>query len=241
VILSLVFILIAELEGYTQNTITVINKKEVVYLIPGQGSDGRVFKNLKLDPYDTIILQYIVPYKNELLPEYAKRMASQIDTLNPFSIIGMSFGGMIAVEISKFTHPKKIILISSAKTCDEYPFRYKLLSFLPLYKLFGGKILKEMAHIAQPIFEPICKQDKKLFISMINNKDSRFMVRSIDCIAKRKNHSYRSDIIHIHGNNDHTIFFRNINNPICIEGGSHFMVYFNAEEISKIILTELNK
>lgn len=167
-------------------------------------------------------------------------MAAQIDTLNPFSIVGMSFGGMVAVEMGKFIHPRKIIIISSAKTIEEYPFRYKLLKVLPLYKLFGGKLIKAMAHIAQPIFEPVCKKDKKLFVSMINNKDPHFMVRSIDCIAKWNNHTYRSDIVHIHGNNDHTIFFKNINNPICIDDGSHFMVYFNAEEISKIILNVLN-
>ena len=99
-------------------------KKETLYLIPGQGADWRSYQFLDLADYDTVIIPHLIPHKNETLPEYAKRMSAAIDTTETFSLIGVSFGGMICVEISKFLNPHKVIIISSAKGKHELPFGY---------------------------------------------------------------------------------------------------------------------
>ena len=96
------------------------------------------------------------------------------------------------------------------------------------------------AQIARPIFEPETKQNSELFRAMINDKDPKFMKRSIHCIVTWENTEAATNIIHIHGTNDKTIPYKNIKNPIPIQAGSHMMVVFNADEISKIILQFIN-
>lgn len=212
-----------------------------VYLIPGQGSDGRIFGKLKLENCDTTILGFMVPEKHETLPEYAKRLSAKIDTTRPFYIIGVSFGGMCAVEIAKLLHPVKVILISSAETQKEIPFRYKFQRVIPVNKIFGGKFVKAMVPVMRPMVEPDSRKDKKIFNAMIRDKDPKFMKRSINCIIHWKNEDTLSNVVHIHGSKDHTLPFRKIKDPVKVKGGSHMMVYTDAEEINKLVNEELNK
>lgn len=61
-----------------------------VYLIPGIGSDGRIFRDLKIENCDTVIINFIIPEKNEILPDYAKRMVAKIFanwTFDVFSVM----------------------------------------------------------------------------------------------------------------------------------------------------------
>ena len=120
------------------------------------------------------------------------------------------------------------------------PFRYRFLGKVRLYKLFWSGFYKAMAQIARPIFEPISRQKKELFKAMIHDKNPKYMKRSIHCIMTWQNTEVPREIIHIHGTNDKTIHYKNINNPTTIDDGSHMMVVFRAEEISEIILRELS-
>jgi pimeloyl-ACP methyl ester carboxylesterase len=210
-------------------------QKHIVYFIPGQGADERLFSELKLDACEMHILKFLVPEKNELLPAYAKRMSEQIDTTKPFSLAGVSMGGMVAIEISKFMNPEKVVIISSAKGRDELPMRYKLMSYVPLYKLFPGTLLKRMANIARPIVEPESKEKTPVFKAMIDAKDPLFMERSIHMIVNWENDEQPANLVHIHGTKDKTLPSRNIRNAIKVDGGGHMVTLIRAEEISCIL------
>src|SRR4051812_45165627 len=97
-----------------------------IYLFPGQGSDERIFSRLKFDStYKTVNVKYPVPARGTTLKQYAAQISQQIDTTNAYIFIGMSLGGMICSELSETFHPKKTIVISSAKCRSELPFRYR--------------------------------------------------------------------------------------------------------------------
>ena len=72
-----------------------------VYCIPGMGVNERLFRNLKLNNCNILHIKWETPFKNESLPDYAMRLSKQMDTTKPFVLIGVSFGGMCSVEISK--------------------------------------------------------------------------------------------------------------------------------------------
>ena len=215
--------------------ITFAQVKHRIYLIPGQGADERLFSELKLEKCETYVLKFPVPEKDELLPRYAKRMAEQIDTTQPFSIVGVSLGGMIAVEMSKFLDPDKVVLISSAKGRDELPLRYRFMKHVPLYKLFPGTLLKTMANLARPIVEPESKVKAPVFKAMIDAKDPDFMQRSIHMIANWDNKERPANLVHIHGTKDKTLPVRYIGQPLKVKGGGHMVTLVRAEEISKLL------
>jgi len=212
-----------------------ISKSETIYLIPGQGGDYRLFQNICIPDHETKVLVLETPNKGELLPSYARRLSVQIDTTECFSLVGVSFGGMIAVEMAKFLDPEKVIIISSTKSTDEFPFSYKVVKNLRMYKLFNGKLLKKMANIARPIAEPDSREDHDIFSAMINDLDPDYLKRAVECVFTWENTEYREDIIHLHGTDDRTIPLRNIVNPVVVKNGSHVMVLTEGDRIGALI------
>ncbi|EMS87993.1 hypothetical protein LEP1GSC074_1850 [Leptospira noguchii str. Hook] len=69
------------------------------------------------------------------LSKYSKRLLSQIDTKNEIILIGVSFGGIVALEISKHISVKQIIIISSIKSVSEKPILYRLFGTLRLINI----------------------------------------------------------------------------------------------------------
>lgn len=227
-----IFILIS----LVSNTLFGFSPKPVIYLIPGQGSDYRLFKNLEIDSaFEVRNISYFIPDENMTLPEFAKELSMQIDTMRPYILIGVSLGGMIATEMGKYLNPVKIIIISSAKCREELPKRYKFQRSFPIYKYVSGKLAKKGAKIMQPIVEPDRNKDKETFKSMLHDKDPDFLNRTIKMIMEWERINFRSDIIHIHGDNDNTIPIRNVKYDYIVKNGSHMMVLTKGAEISKLI------
>jgi len=105
-----------------------------IYAISGLGADQRVFKFLQLD-HELIPINWIIPLKNEPIQSYALRLAKSIDLEEEFALLGVSFGGLIAVELSKILNPKITILISSIETKNELN---------PMFRWFGNTRINKL-------------------------------------------------------------------------------------------------
>lgn len=220
----------------TSSNISAQQAKKTLYLIPGQGSDYRIYKYFKFQDYDTVHIKYIVPDENDNMKSYARKLSKQIDTSKSFSITGVSLGGMLAVEMSEFLNPEEVIIISSAKNRNELPFRYKFMKKIPLNNIFGGNFLRTVAPTAQIIVEPDSRKEREVCVSMLKNKNELFMKRSVNMIINWDRTVNNTEIIHIHGDNDHTIPIRNVKNiTIIVENGSHMTALTKGEIIKNIV------
>jgi hypothetical protein len=230
-----ILLFFAVFAGYFNGIAQIAKTK--VYLIHGQGSDGRIFSKLKLNPeFDTVLLQLPIPQRNDDMLHYAYQLIPKIDTSQAFIIIGVSLGGMVAAELNELVHPMQTIIISSAKNRRELPKRYKFMQVLPIYKIFPAGFIKVGSFIMQPIVEPDRRKEKVLFKNMLQQKNKLFLKRTIPLIIGwNKKDNKGKNIIHIHGTKDHTIPISNIKNAISVAQGSHMMVLTEAEKISKII------
>lgn len=220
-------------------------QKQVVYFIPGQGADARLYKNIHLDSiYDFRNITYSTPEKGWQMSDFARHLAQQIDTTCEFSIVGVSLGGMLATEMNDFLHPQKVILISSAKSRKELPFRYRFQRVIPIHEIVPGAVIKASAKILQPIVEPDRGKDASTFKAMLRDKDPKFMKRTVKMILEWKRETYDDNIIHIHGDLDKTIPARNVSFDYLVEDGSHMMVLTKGDLISDLlneILSETSK
>lgn len=212
-----------------------------LYLMPGFGSDERVFSQLRIQNADTVSLHFLLPEEDETIAAYARRMAAQLDTTRPFALLGVSFGGMVAVEMGKFLRPEKIFLVASAKCREELPVRYRFQKYVPLYKAVGGRFMKKSGPFAARFFEPAMRPELPFFREMLRAKDDDFMERTVGCIARWDNATVPPNLIHIHGSKDHTLPLRRIGEAIVLPGAGHWAVYYNALEISEIVDAALQK
>ena len=210
--------------------------KPIVYLIPGQGADYRLYNNLKLDScFETKHIEYFTPVKGWSMRDFAVELAKQIDTTRQFYIVGVSFGGMLAIEMNQFLNPNTVIVISSAKSRKEFPFGYRFQKAIPLYKVVPKRLYKIGSKIVQPIFEPDRRHCKETFKAMLHDKDPAFLKNVTALIMEWERESIDPDIIHIHGERDNTLPARNIKYHFLLEGGSHLIVLTRGEEVSDLV------
>jgi hypothetical protein len=206
-----------------------------VYLIPGLAVDERLFSNIRIDNAMLIRVKWITPFKNESLPDYARRLSAQIDPSQPFYLIGVSFGGMCAIEISKQLKPEKTILVSSAKGQADLPWYFKILRYLPMHLWLGDRFAVWMASNSKWLFGVKKGEQAELFYDMMRKAPKDYPRRAIDCIVTWENTECPENIVHIHGTRDRIIPIRNVKNCIKLEGGTHFMIMNSAEELNRML------
>ena len=100
--------------------------EKIIYCISGLGADYRVYDYLNLK-YELVHLNWIAPKNKETIESYAFRLSKFIDIREDFYLIGVSFGGLIATEISKIIRPKFLFLISSVHLKSELPLLYRFI------------------------------------------------------------------------------------------------------------------
>src|ERR1700748_1900413 len=123
-----------------------------VFLIAGMGADVRLFKNLDLSGFEVIDAAWIDPETTDTIATYAKKLIAKYSITAQSNVIGVSLGGMLAVEIAKQVDLKSVIIISSIKSIVEAPSFYKIFKVLPVYKLITGKLMLSVGAIVKPFF-----------------------------------------------------------------------------------------
>lgn len=209
-----------------------------IFIFSGLGTDERVFKYLEFPGCEVTFVKWIKPFKSETLQDYSKRLTEQITAQKP-TIVGLSFGGIVATEVSKIIEPEKLILIASAKTYKEVPFYFRIAGKLKLQKLLPVSLLKAQNFISNWFFGIQSFEDKKLLGEILHDTDPDFLKWAIDQIVNWKNEIVVANVKHIHGTADRILPFRYIKADFAIEKGGHFMTVNKSSELNSIIKTLL--
>lgn len=206
-----------------------------IYAISGLGADQRVFNFLKLE-HELIPIQWIRPMEKEPIRDYSLRLSEVIDTNSNFGLLGVSFGGLVAVEISKILNPKFTILISSAETKDELRLIYRTIGQLGVLNKLPLKAFDPPRLTAQFVFGT---HNKKLLTEILDETDLDFAKWAVIELINWKNLDRIDNLIRIHGTHDKLIPLKSTKTVKLINGGEHFMIVDRAEEISEIINEEI--
>jgi len=202
-----------------------------VYGISGLGADKRVFDFLTLD-FEFIPVDWITPNKNEPIKDYSKRLSRVIDTKNDFCLIGVSFGGLIATEISQILNPKTTILISSAHTKNELRTIFSWFGKTRLIKLIPTFLFDPPRFIAKYLFGA---KNTKLLNKILDDTDLNFAKWAVNELTNWKNVTQIKNVLKINGTKDKLIPPKGNTKMELIDNGEHFMIVDKANEVSKII------
>jgi esterase/lipase len=214
----------------------------ITYFISGLGADERIFKKIVL-PNNVIVkhIHWIEPLPQEALQEYCKRLLPQIDVNNEFILIGLSFGGMAAIELGKIIHPRQVIIISSVATAKEFPLPFKIVRLLRLHKIIPAWLLKIPNPIANWIFGVKTKKEKEMLRAFSKNVSPNYLKWSMNTVLNWNNKHKPDNLVHIHGKDDKIFPCSKTNADITLENGGHLMVYNQAKKISAILSDIINK
>jgi pimeloyl-ACP methyl ester carboxylesterase len=210
--------------------------EKVIYLISGLGADERIFGQIDFKDYETKHITWITPKPNEHISDYASRLTEQITTPKPI-LLGVSFGGIIAIEISKIIDYQQLILISSVKTKHDLPFYFRLIGFLKIHNIIPFTLLKRTNFLTYWFFSMSTSTEKELLKNILTDTDVNFLKWAINAILIWKNDQIPLYLKHIHGSNDKILphfFIKNID--FIIKNGGHLMVYNKANDVIKLVL-----
>jgi pimeloyl-ACP methyl ester carboxylesterase len=205
---------------------------QTIYCISGLGADEKVFQFLDLSFAKPFFIQWITPLKNETLHGYAMRIKEQfIYDVNPL-ILGLSLGGMLAVEIAKSNPTATVIVISSAKTKKEIPFFLRMFKYAPVYKILPMPLVRRSSHIQQYFLGANLDSTKKYLKNVLTHMDPEFYRWAVHALLSWDNEIMPPNVTHIHGTSDNLLPYSYVTADITIKNAGHLMIVENAEEVS---------
>jgi pimeloyl-ACP methyl ester carboxylesterase len=206
-----------------------------IYFIPGLGADKKIFRSIRIpEECRAFYIDWITPLKNETLQSYSYRLAEQIDKSQPFIIVGLSFGGMLATEIVNQNPHSGMVLLSSVPASQHLPFYYRIAGKIKMHKLIPVSLMKS-ASLMKRLFTAETAEQKSYLKMAIREVDTAFIRWALDAIVKWKGGAADSRYVHIHGSRDAVLPMRFTRPTHVVKGGGHLMILTRNEEISEII------
>jgi pimeloyl-ACP methyl ester carboxylesterase len=205
-----------------------------IYCISGFGADERLFSELKFPNHEIHFIKWITPEKNQSIESYAKKLVVQILHPNPI-LVGLSFGGIMCIEISKLITIDFIIIISSIKNNNELPLWMRLSGKLKLNRLLPMRSYKILAPLQNYNLDVKTKEAKRLVNEYRRNLDIKYSNWAVNAILNWKNEKAPDNLYHIHGDNDRIFSIKRIKADYKISDGGHLMILNKSDELNACI------
>ena len=210
-----------------------------VFVISGLGADDTVFKKLVLPGYTLVHIQWVTPDNKDTLATYAQKLLPQITEENPI-VLGLSLGGMLAVEVGKQIATDKVISLSSITGRSELPLYFKFAGFCRMQKILPLFTFAKGNRFTHWFFGVKAADDKRILNQVLKDLDRHFLYWALNAILNWDNQVLPSNLLRIHGTNDHVLPQHKKGNYLAlIDNGSHLMLLDQSQKVSEVILTAL--
>lgn len=212
-------------------------KAPVLVLVPGLGADARLFEPQRHAFPDLITPEWLVPRKAESLVEYAGRLAESVQERvprgHPLVLGGVSFGGMLAVEMARHLRPSTVVQIASALSPKEI---FPALRTAAMAGRFLPASIGERSHSLAKVFirqlGPMKTQDRKFLESMIDAVPFSFVQWAGRAIVEWPGARPDCRLFRIHGDMDKVIPLQQQEIDLVISRGGHVPNVSHADEIN---------
>ena len=202
-----------------------------LYGISGIGADERVYEGLSFN-CEFVFIEWVKPYKSEYLKSYSARLSSIIDTTEDFGLIGVSFGGLVAIEIAKVLNPQLVILVSSIEVSSELSSLYKYIGKAKLNRLFPVQFYDLPRNIAKFLFGT----KSSLLNQILDDTDLSFTKWAVNELLNWENEEKVNNVYRIHGTKDRLLKCPDKGSrTFIIKNGGHLTIIDQAKEVGDLV------
>lgn len=211
-----------------------------VYCISGLGADERIFCKLQVPDTTFHYIRWVQPLPTESINNYATRLRDQITHTDPV-LMGVSFGGMMSIEIAKMLSVDKVVLISSIKSSRELPRwmqvcgQLKFDKMLPAKPLHSIRPLRALRPVQNYFLGTESEEEKAIANHFRDTVDPLYLRWSINQVLNWKNEWLPSNFYHLHGEKDHIFPLRKVRATHVVKEAGHFMIMNRCNEINEIL------
>lgn len=210
--------------------------RPIVYCIPGLGANEGMWDNqLDLD-LEWSYIDMVSPKGKPDMAGYATQLIEQIDQSKPVYLMGVSMGGMLAVEIAKQIPVEKVLAISSCKTASELPPQIRWIGKTFLPDVLPAKWFKRILKWYANNLTNLTKEYQVLYGEMVDSLPNDFIHWAAIGICRWKNEVVPKGVYHVHGSHDKVLPYKFVKPDLTIQGGRHYMIALKADEMNPIIL-----
>jgi pimeloyl-ACP methyl ester carboxylesterase len=217
-------------------------------LVSGLGADARLFIPQQALPWPIRVVEWIEPQHGEPLAGYAERLVERVKVEKPFFLGGVSMGGMIALEMSRWMEPEAVFLIASARSGR---------AINPLFRacgrLIGGAPL--WAGLPPAIAKPVALLLARYTVSRANHltHEQAELCRQMAADASPRFVRWgcratvgwpgvdlpRVAVYHIHGDRDRMMPLRRVKPDHVVRGGGHLINLTHADEVNAYVAEKI--
>jgi pimeloyl-ACP methyl ester carboxylesterase len=213
-----------------------IKGKPLLVFIPGLGADPRLFYHQQKAFKNSFAPTWLAPQKDETLVHYARRWAQQLKLKKGCVLVGISFGGMVALEMVPIVKPRAVLLIGSCQSPYSVPLLLRVMGSLPGWPMLG-KILARFFPYGRGWFLGVEKKEElDLLMKMFIESPDSFLQWTVKAIRGWEGFKGKGvKIRHIHGSQDRLIPRRNVKPDSVIKGGGHTIILTHPREVNGFI------
>lgn len=208
-----------------------------IYFVPGLANDKRIFQNLaqELSEYKLVFFEHLDNLnEEETIQQYAVRLIRHQEYFDVDSIIiGLSMGGLIAIEMAKIIKFKKVVLLSTVKHRNEFPFIIRMASKYKIH--LPPFLIKSTIKPISLLFNVTNRVGADFLSKIINDSNEKHIIWAQKAVVKWKNNLIPYNYIHIHGTHDEIFPISCVKPTHIIKKGTHYMVMDRAKEIAAIL------
>lgn len=211
-------------------------------LLPGLGADRRLFDAQRACAAELEVIEWVAAERGETLSDYAGRLAAAIDTSRPFVIGGVSFGGMVALELARHVRPLAVILMASCPSPAVLPPSYRLLSRLvPLLPASTFTSAPARSRLVASGFGLRTREERKLFADMLRDASPAFLKWAFRAaFGWRGAAGLDVPVHHIHGGDDRIIPVRRVQPDRVVPGAGHLLNVTHRDAVNAFIDAVMN-
>lgn len=206
--------------------------------MPGMAASPTIFEYIKLpkDKFELHLLEWSLPVEGITLVEYARHMCTKIEHENPV-LMGVSLGGLLVQEMSKIIRVKKVIIVSSVKTCYELPKKMLFARYTKAHKLLPTGLVNNLELLAKYAFGETVTKRLELYERYLSLRDKSHIDWSIDQLVNWQQKVPPKNVVHIQGEKDTVFPIINIKDCIPVKNGTHSMIIHRAKWFNKNLPT----
>jgi len=155
-------------------------------------------------------------------------------------LMGVSFKGMMAVEVAKHFPAATVILISSAGARRQLPWWMKVAGRLGLNRLLPARPGKGIRWLEDYFLGVETEDDARLVAEFRGKVDPRYLRWAVDRIVNWKNEWTPDRYFHLQGDRDRIFPTSRSGATKIVSGAGHFMVYNRPAAVNGILSDILN-
>lgn len=211
-----------------------------VYLLPGLGTDQRLFSRMDLSGLNVRYLNWPAYERGCTLADIAAQLRPQVDADRPHVLAGVSMGGMVAQELAALTQPERVLLISTWTGPHEWPWTVHLGARLGVQRVIRERTMRGVWPLKQWLVGQGNKEVDRLLYDMACDEGAVKLRNGLDAIFRWQGSPWKGPVVRIHGDADRLVPMRFAVDHRVADGG-HTMVVYKASEVAAMLREALTR